>query len=393
MTQYPAATTFWNDGSGVFGLHWTLTVSNAAIISTLWGILLTFAVTRLMVIAITTAYLGFLHQRNYSLVSDQGHVIASNNPSPGGLLLTLLRYAYKNLTSGRFLDVFLSYSFLAMLALGIQGVLVWKIGHVFSDAAVPVQLAPCAYAAGPNVNENDFAEVLKTGAEFLKATRDASQDSVTRYLQCQESEDSITCPAPGQRNFTWQVSESAQPQCWFGTMNCYPQSHTLSQNATISIRDLGVLRESSMNLTFTAECSHIDTTKLLTVYSTQGYTDYFLGPVNANVLNYSSSYPYTFRYYHQSLENRMTNAAGYTTGVFGYTPGDNANTWEPASFLLDHLQTKDSLSDISGPADLSLIYVEGPFLTLGENDDPLFQAKPIPFSASDVPVHIFFKSN
>lgn len=389
MTQYPAATTFWNDGSGVFGLHWTLTVSNAAIISTLWGILLTFTITRLMVIAITTAYLCFLHQRNYSLVSDQGHVIASNNPGPGRLILTLLRYSYNNLTSGRFLAVFLSYSLLAMLALGIQGVLVWKIGNVFSDGPVPIQLAPCAFAAHPKVvNESDFVEVLKAGARFLKATRDTSQGSVTLYLQCQESEDSITCPAPGQRNFTWQVTESPQPQCWFGTANCYPQSYTLSQNATVNIRDLGVLRDSSMTLTFTAECSHIDTTKVLTVYPTQGYTDYFLGPMINGVNS-----PYTFRSYHQALENRITNAAGYSTGVLGYTPGDSGNIWEPASFLLDRLQTEDNIGDISGPSELSLIYVEGPFLTLGENDDPLFQAKPISVPASDVPVHIFFKSN
>src|SRR5579859_1718270 len=188
-TSYPIPTTLWNDGSGPFGLRLTLSLSNAAIISALWGIVLSVTVTRLMALSITIVYLTFLHRRNTSLISDQGNVIAANDSSPGSLLYKLIKYVCSycsHLSAAK--TPFLTYGFLAALVLGIQGLVVWKVGDVFSNEPIPVLLAPCGYPAFPNISLNDDpTQLVRLGTAYIQANQQASQDSVTRFLQCSEN--------------------------------------------------------------------------------------------------------------------------------------------------------------------------------------------------------------
>lgn len=92
--NFPIVIRTWNDGSGWLGYRWTLSTSAAANLSSLFTLLLTFTLSRLISLIYTLLHVLLLHQKTKSYSDDQAHVIASNNSGASSLLSGLLQLGY-----------------------------------------------------------------------------------------------------------------------------------------------------------------------------------------------------------------------------------------------------------------------------------------------------------
>src|SRR5438046_4603225 len=168
MPSYPDVRRIWNDGSGLFGLRWTLSTSNSAILSALLAILLGFTLSRLLTVAYTLLHVSILHRKTKSFLDDQVNIVGANNTDASGLLFWLLRLAYVS----RMALSSTSYRVLvatAIIGLAIQGGFVLLIGGLFLDGPVPITLGTCGKPARPpsNVSGLESGGTLKAGSFHL----------------------------------------------------------------------------------------------------------------------------------------------------------------------------------------------------------------------------------
>ena len=120
------------------------------------------------------------------------------------------------------------------------------------DGPVPITTGTCGY---PNIaiNVDDPNELTLVSSHLVPLYGKAA----SRFTECDESNDKITCKKPVGANFSWNVAEVAS-KCWFGSAHCFNGSRSIFQNATISLVDLGTTRRSPLELTLVSECSHIN---------------------------------------------------------------------------------------------------------------------------------------
>ena len=95
---FPYVPTFWREHSGVFGLRWTLTNTNATIISALIGILITPTAAHLLLLITMLLYIYPFHSRSMRFFHDQLLTIAINSTSPLEVVIKfcMVLFAYKS---------------------------------------------------------------------------------------------------------------------------------------------------------------------------------------------------------------------------------------------------------------------------------------------------------
>src|SRR5579859_2971838 len=90
MTSYPVVPTLWSSIVSPTGLRLTLTTSQSAVASILLGVLISFAVARIAVLAFFLLYLWVLYYHTQTILHDQINVLAIN-AGPSALLFGLFR--------------------------------------------------------------------------------------------------------------------------------------------------------------------------------------------------------------------------------------------------------------------------------------------------------------
>src|SRR4030095_15550724 len=71
--------------------RWTLTTTNAAILSGVLAMLVAFALGRLFFIVYTTTHIFVLRRKTKTIFDDQANVIAANTENPSAFTIYLLR--------------------------------------------------------------------------------------------------------------------------------------------------------------------------------------------------------------------------------------------------------------------------------------------------------------
>ena len=245
MSDFPLIIPIWNDGSGWLGYRWTLSTSNAAILSSLLTLLLTFTLGQLISLIYTLVHVLLLYKKTKSFADDQAHVIASNSDGPSGLLSQLLRLGYRARQVVASSTVFWVLFAVGAFVFVIQTTAVFALGWLFVNTPLPIVLGPWGTPARwSNFNASNYSFQFEPNAIWIPHEALLYETAATRFLQqCVDQGSNIMCAGPIGQPFSWEISESPPSICWFGADHCFYGSKTITQRATISPRDMGVLRD------------------------------------------------------------------------------------------------------------------------------------------------------
>jgi hypothetical protein len=406
---YPFVPTTWNDGSGIFSRHWTLSTSWYAILNAALGVLISFAVSRLLYIVNTIIFYQ-RHEHTRSVLDDQIHTIATNTSSAAGFIFSLsvviYTYSLRVLRS----VAFWLFTCSAISLLAVQVLATFGVKFLASDGPVPILEGPCGF---PIVNPNGtalaqnlssffsipLAQVLSDSSTTVAHALPLYERAANRFVDCVDGGTSITCPGPvdGQ-TFTWEVFESESSYCWFGSEHCYnsPDARTILQRATITPASLGTTRQSRLAITYISECSNVDSSNLTTTGSLDGlsYHLFNYGPYNwaayPQFRSFSQSSIFepfinaTFIIYddEQLSKTYWTNEAMYPLIGTNFT-FTNDTLWMPAEFLRSNLNSSSFVDPKNGTQTLTVVVnrlsgVDASF----SNGDPFYLTDSVPFMAT-----------
>ena len=272
------------------GYRWTVSTSGAANLSSLLTLLLTFTLSQLISLVYTLLHVLLLHQKTKSYSDDQAHVIASNSSGPSNLLSGLLKLGYKArrvVTSSTIFWVLLT---VALFVLMIQATAVVALGWLFIDTPLPMVLGPWGTPARwPDFNGTNYTFEFNDDAIWIPRQTLLYEQAATRFFQqCNDNGTNIVCPGPIGHAFSWEISESLPSNCWFGSDHCFYGSKTITQRATLSPSDMGILRNNGMSITIAAECSHVNSsgfTLRLVDSDDNSYTNYNFGSASSDPSN------------------------------------------------------------------------------------------------------------
>lgn len=163
------------------------------------------------------------------------------------------------------------------------------------------------------------------------------QQQVLHYEDCTDNGNNIGCQGPIGQTFSWDIFESKPGVCWFGEEFCFEGSTTITQCATITPRDLGTLRDSSMSVIISLECSHLNNTEF--IEQTDGISYYNLGNTTMGLdLPNTTIIFFDIGKYHLR--------SNYRLNIFDYNTG-GLKLWEPLDFLLKKLDSPYAMSNMS----------------------------------------------
>jgi hypothetical protein len=377
--SYPYIPVLWKDQSGHYRL--TLTTSNAAILSAVVGILLTFGIARLFSMTYTLTYMYLLHQKTKTVIDDQVNTIAANNTNPTPVLLSLLNLVYS--ARRRALASRIYYSvFLLGLVFGIlQIVSVIMLRYLFVAGPVPITAGKCGLPSAPEPSNGDAARFESHRLALVERLS-------TQFSECIDNGDHITCPGTAGQSFSWEIIESEPSYCWFGSQYCFNGSRTITQRATITPSDLGTIRNSPLSFSATAECSHINSSEFIyhgfDATRNSAYYAYQFGAAGDIDIDNDTAIVY-------DLE-QLIPVYSYPPRYVQYLEESNQNIWLPSAFLKNNLELPFLTDNVTAPSTLTL-YFNSLFGTnsLVLNEDPLFHYVTIDSDgrySSDLPVAV-----
>lgn len=143
-----------------------------------------------------------------------------------------------------------------MFGLAFQAALIYVVGRLFLHGAVPLIEGPCGVPYG-NITSDERLATWNSHQVPLW------QKAAAQFEQCIDDNDKITCSGPIGNYFSWDVLVGPVSQCWFGTDHCWANSTTIAQGATITSKDFGTLRNSTLSVTYLTECSHVNASAFL----------------------------------------------------------------------------------------------------------------------------------
>ena len=391
LGPYPYVPRVWNDGSDGLGLRLTLSTRNAAVASVVIGLIVSFTIGRLASLVTTAFYIPFLHERAKTRLDDEANTLAANSDSPAGLLFSLLKLAFNGGPRALSSTVFRILLSITLLLVTLQGGAIFGIGKLFSDTPVPITLGACGMWNGSQTLDN--STILNSVALFDEASTRTMRsiplvEKITSsYSECVDNGQNITCRGPTDNVFSWEVIESDQSYCWFGTEHCLqlPNFPTILQRATITPRDLGTTRKSRLAVTYISECSLVNVSDFITVGETLSGLIYYLlefGPSNL-CLSPNPSETCTAMIY--DVES-FSDAYSLLSFVYPWADGySNTTSWDPVPFLLVNLNGSNFLDDSQGSQTLTLLLNRlWGVASAQRNDDPFFLTATKPDNSSGI---------
>lgn len=364
--QYPYVREFWQDLSGTH--RWTVKTSSAAILSALLAMLIAFTLGRLIYVVYTSIHLTILQRKASSLIDDQANVIAVNAYNPSVLLGNILQFSVVTGRRSIASTTVRAVAIVALLFLAIQGALVFAIGRLVSSQPLPLSIGTCGFPQFGN---------LSVGTDFVIAEShyiSQFQKASSKFEDCQDIGNKITCPGVAGQTFSWDVFESEPGQCWFGSENCYPGSRTITQKATIFRKDFGVLGKSRLSVTILAECSHVDNSNFIA----RGYNPGLNASFTAYQYGVDPAYegiPFLQNATTIIYDDEFFMVSDYVLQYEPYNVPGNLTTWKPVPFLSDNLDSPFAMENTSASSSLMLLFNSiMPVKSFLPNTDPFFEA-------------------
>src|SRR5271170_199808 len=234
MGIYPYVPRIWNDGTGgVLGLRLTLSTPDAAIVSAVLAIVLSFTIARFASLVTSTLYLIFLHKRIRSTLDDQADILAVNSGTPSNLFMALISLGLKFPRNALCSTVFMVFFTSSMLFLPMYAASVFTIGRLVSDVFLPMTLGTCGTQNTAQQTSNVTRE--NEDIQIDKLHRLRTFQWLESYLSsdCTDNGTSMTCFGPTNNPYSWSIDTSEPSVCWFGDKYCGNQSKTMLQFATI----------------------------------------------------------------------------------------------------------------------------------------------------------------
>ena len=152
----------WKDGHGFFDIRLALSTQNAAVLSAVLAIILTFTIGRLLSFLYIVIYHLYLHPKSKSLIDDQTNVLAANAERPSSLLISLVELVRvaprKALASSSYRTlVILGFFLLAIQAASLVGIgLIFLINLFQFHLVRVVGYLPRSLEAKINNNSNQI---------------------------------------------------------------------------------------------------------------------------------------------------------------------------------------------------------------------------------------------
>lgn len=249
----------------------------------------------------------------------------------------------------------------------IEAAAVVTLGWLFIDTPLPMVLGPWGTPARwPDFNGTNYTFQFQDDAIWIPRQTLLYEQAATRFFQqCNDEGTNIVCPGPIGHAFSWEISESLPSNCWFGSDHCFYGSKTITQRATLSPSDMGILRNNGMSITIAAECSHVNSS---------GFTQRLVDSGNNPITNYnfgSASSDPSNRTLTVYDSEALINPRNYRPLVFTWLQG--GLDWVPAPFLTERIELPFLSETKNASSALTVIFNHLLGLLSGDlNVDPFF---------------------